>query len=208
MKTAFAIWNNRIGPVFDVARLIHIVETDNGIIIGQTEQQLRDDIPAHKALRLVELGINTLVCGAISRPLQMMFRGYGIHVIPFVAGELPEIKQAWLSGRLRPTAYAMPGCHRRTHRGHFNQGEFAMNGRGQGSGRGGGRGQGGGRGGGQGGGGRGQGGRGRGGMGGPVAGRPGGNCRCPQCGHIEPHEQGVPCMQRKCPQCGATMTRE
>lgn len=201
MKTAFAIWNNRIGPVFDVARQIHIVETDNGKIIREAEQQLRDDIPAHKALRLVELGIDMLVCGAISRPLQMMLLGYGIHVIPFVAGDLSKIKQAWLSGRLRPQAYAMPGCHRRTHRGYFNQGDFAMNGRGQG---GGGRGQGGG----QGGGGRGQGGRGRGGMGGPVAGGPGGNCRCPQCGHTEPHELGLPCLQRKCPQCGATMTRE
>jgi len=36
----------------------------------------------------------------------------------------------------------------------------------------------------------------------------GGFCVCPQCGKKEPHQQGVPCFQRKCPECGANMIRE
>lgn len=35
-----------------------------------------------------------------------------------------------------------------------------------------------------------------------------GVCVCPQCGHRESHERGVPCMQKKCAQCGAVMTRQ
>ena len=31
---------------------------------------------------------------------------------------------------------------------------------------------------------------------------------CTKCGHREPHERGVPCMQKKCPQCGSTLIRE
>jgi hypothetical protein len=77
-----------------------------------------------------------------------------------------------------------------------------MNGRNQGGrGTGGGQGQGGGMGQGQGGGGRGR-------MGGPSAGGAVGTCRCPQCGHTQPHERGVPCTQVKCPQCGTSMFRE
>jgi hypothetical protein len=37
---------------------------------------------------------------------------------------------------------------------------------------------------------------------------PGGECICPKCGHILPHQQGVPCIQVQCPSCGTSMTRK
>jgi len=49
------------------------------------------------------------------------------------------------------------------------------------------------------------GGRGR--MGGPLSAGPDGECVCPQCGHREPHQRGVPCTERKCPSCGIAMIR-
>ena len=52
----------------------------------------------------------------------------------------------------------------------------------------------------------GRGGTGRGIGGGTVQG-PGGRCRCPNCGHTEPHQLGTPCYHRKCPKCGAPMAR-
>jgi hypothetical protein len=51
-------------------------------------------------------------------------------------------------------------------------------------------------------------GQGRGRMGGSLAGGVPGTCRCPGCGHREPHERGAPCAQKKCPKCGNVMTRE
>jgi hypothetical protein len=45
-------------------------------------------------------------------------------------------------------------------------------------------------------------------MGGPLRAGPTGNCVCPKCGHVEPHERGNPCVERTCPQCGTTMTRQ
>ena len=53
--------------------------------------------------------------------------------------------------------------------------------------------------------GRGGGGRG---MGGPFAAGPGGNCVCPQCGKVAPHQRGVPCAKMTCPACGTAMTRQ
>jgi uncharacterized protein len=53
--------------------------------------------------------------------------------------------------------------------------------------------------------GAGRGGKGR--MGGPLAGGPGGVCKCSECGHEQPHIRGQPCAQVKCPKCKSPMTR-
>jgi len=198
MKAAFAHWENRIAPVFDIARQIRVAEAQSGRIVAETEEILAEDIPVRKALRLAELGVGTLVCGAISRPLQAMVTAYGIRVKPFVAGDLREVIQAWLNKGLDGDNFVMPGCcGRRRRRGVSDiKEEYFMNGRGRGGmGSGGGQGQG-------------RGGPGRGRMGGPLAGGAGGACLCPKCGHREPHEIGVPCMQKQCPKCGTAMTRE
>lgn len=57
------------------------------------------------------------------------------------------------------------------------------------------------------GGGKGKGpGSGRGRQGGAAAG-PEGECICPQCGHSQNHERGVPCEQVMCPKCSVAMRR-
>ena len=45
------------------------------------------------------------------------------------------------------------------------------------------------------------------GLGGGVNLGPGGECLCPNCGHQELHQLGVPCNTKKCPKCSALMTR-
>jgi len=69
-KAAFATWNDRIAAVFDVARSIQVVETEDRQIVNQTQVSLTGEIPNLKVTRLAELEIGTLVCGAISKPLQ------------------------------------------------------------------------------------------------------------------------------------------
>jgi len=203
MKAAFAVWKDRIAPVFDVARQIHLVEAEGGRIARETQEPLANDLPVQKAIRLAELGAGTLVCGAISRPLQEMVSAYGIRVIPFVAGDLREVIQVWLTGGLNWDAFAMPGCRGRwRERGRFRgmhsiyKEEYLMNGRKRG-----GRGHGGGR-------VHGRGGQRRGDMDDPISAESSWFCVCPQCGQREPHESGVPCTQRKCPKCGAAMIKK
>jgi len=221
-RAAFAVWNHRIAPVFDVAHQIHLVAVESGRVVSETKESLPEDGGAGKALRLTELGVDTLVCGAISRSMQVMVASYGIRTVPFVAGDLRQIIEAWVSGELEQKLFAMPGCCARDRgrirrRSAGEQEVQAMNGKGKGgTGIGGGRGQGrsgqggggGGQGGGRGGQGRGGGGRGLGRMGGAKAAGPTGECVCSKCGHREPHMRGVPCTQQQCPKCGASMTRE
>lgn len=207
MKAAFSCWEERIAPVFDSARQVLVAEAEAGRIVRQQRQELDMPLPLQKTLRLRELGVDVLVCGAISRPLQALVAAAGIQLIPFVSGELEDVIQAWSGGKLPASRFFMPGCWPREFRSGAGRASFQedprMNGRGQGGGGGfgGGRGMGGGM-------GRGRGGQGRGRMGGPLAAGVAGSCVCPKCGHKLAHKRGVPCVQRQCPQCGTAMVRE
>jgi len=110
MKAAFATWNQRIAPVFDVARQIHMVETESGRVIRETRRVLPEEMPIQKAQRLADMGVDTLVCGAISRAMYAIITAYGIQLIPFVAGNLAEVIHAFLDGSIENDFFAMPGC--------------------------------------------------------------------------------------------------
>jgi predicted Fe-Mo cluster-binding NifX family protein len=199
-KVAFAIWNQRIAPVFDVARTICMVTVASGQTVEKQLDFLHTGAPVVRVAHLVEQGIDTLVCGAISQSLQNMLIAKGIRVIAFVAGDFQEVYHAWLHGKLGENTFAMPGCGatRRQERHGRKQEEMHMKGqRRGGKGGGGGQGQG-----------QGQGSRRTGQGGGAMAAGPTGECICPQCGSKEVHERGVPCTQKKCAKCGAAMTRQ
>ncbi len=116
MKIAFSSWNNRIAPVFDVARQIILMEVESGRVTSKTEAELPIDNPGEKAQRLAWLGVNTLVCGAVSRFMHELISSHGITVIPFIAGDLQEVIRAWEEKRLDETSFAMPGCCTRLRR--------------------------------------------------------------------------------------------
>jgi hypothetical protein len=70
MKAAFACWENRIAPVFDTARRIHVVEVEAGRILRKSQVTLPGGPAGPEGAPSGEAGIGTLVCGAISGPLQ------------------------------------------------------------------------------------------------------------------------------------------
>jgi predicted Fe-Mo cluster-binding NifX family protein len=110
MRVAFAAWNDRIAPVFDVTRRVHVVDTAGRRVVRESEEPLDDETTAGRAARLSELGIDALVCGAISRPQEAFLQAYGVAVVPFVTGDLGEVVDAWGAGTLGSGAFAMPGC--------------------------------------------------------------------------------------------------
>jgi hypothetical protein len=210
MKAAFTVWNDRIAPLFDVARQIYVVESDDGHIIDQQRVALGSDVPAVKPGSSLKWASAPWSVEQSPVRCKAWSTAYGIELVSFINGDLQAVVDAWQNNALSGSAFLMPGCRGRGGRPFLerpfdNQEEEMMNtnfasSRGQGRG-------------------QGRGGRGRGGQGGagpgpkaPEHGRPGAvvddACVCSKCGHQEPHQRGVPCMTRVCPKCGAAMGRQ
>lgn len=112
MRIAVPVWNGRVSPVFDVAERMLVVDTDGCAKTAQREESIPSD-PFGKPQRLAGLGIEVLLCGAVSRPLAAMLESQGIRVVSFLAGSAEEVVDAYLEGRLSDSSYWMPGCCRR-----------------------------------------------------------------------------------------------
>ena len=109
-RVAIPVWQGRVSPVFDTAGQLLIADVDGASVVARTQAPLGEAMLPRRARRLTELGVDALVCGAISRPLLGMLTGTGIVVVPWIAGNVDEVLGAYLNGQLRDPRFMMPGC--------------------------------------------------------------------------------------------------
>lgn len=133
MKVAIPVWQGRVSPVFDVAGQLLLVETTAGAERSRREQVLTEEDAARRADRLAGLGVETLICGAISGPLESLLADRGITVVSRVCGNVDDVLAAFRSGSLGGEQFAMPGCCGRARR--FQRGSCRRRHRGAGPGR-------------------------------------------------------------------------
>lgn len=111
MLLAVTTWNERVAPVFDVARSVHLVELDAHGIVREEDGALPAVEAPGKVAALVARGVTVLICGAITRDTECLARDSGMEVVPFVAGGVEEVVAAWRSNTLGRPELRMPGCH-------------------------------------------------------------------------------------------------
>jgi predicted Fe-Mo cluster-binding NifX family protein len=110
MKVAVPISRGRISPVFDVAERLLVVRIEDGREVDRHEERITETAASRRAVCLAELGVDVLVCGAVSRPLEAMIAASGIQMIPWRCGPVEQVLDALMSRQLTEEAYAMPGC--------------------------------------------------------------------------------------------------
>jgi predicted Fe-Mo cluster-binding NifX family protein len=116
MKVALPIWNSRISPVFDTAERMLIVDIQGDSVTGSEEYQIHNVFPPLRSRELRDVGVDVLICGAISNPLAGMIDDAGIRLLPWVSGEVDEVLDAFRRGQLTDSRYFMPGCRGRRRR--------------------------------------------------------------------------------------------
>ncbi len=110
MKVAVPQWQGRVSPVFDVAGQLLVVELVDGRAVAREEKPFRMTGFDERVQYLVDLGIDTLICGAVSQPLETLVAERGIRVLARVCGDVDEILRAFCAGTLEEDRFAMPGC--------------------------------------------------------------------------------------------------
>jgi len=111
MKVALSVWRGRVAPVFDVSRELLCLDVVEQCVVALSTVPVSEESSRERVLVL--LGIETLICGAISAIYAQILEAQGIEVIPFVAGDVDEVISAFLDGELPSSRLAMPGCRDR-----------------------------------------------------------------------------------------------
>lgn len=109
MKIAIPIWNDRISPVLDTASRLLIVEVNNQGERSRFEIYLDERDLSRRCLRIQDMEVDILICGALSRPLSRMLMASGIDVIPEISGKVEQVLMSYLQGNLFRSKFLMPG---------------------------------------------------------------------------------------------------
>ncbi len=110
MVIAIPNCQGRVSPVFDVATRLTVVRLKGQAELERREVTLVEALPAGLARSVVELGVDVLICGAISRMLQVTLVHAGLRVVPRICGEVEAVLGAWRAGTLGTPEFQMPGC--------------------------------------------------------------------------------------------------
>lgn len=123
MKTkriALPVWTEYICPVLDFARSILVVD------MVDAKEQSRESFPCSPsppiwlANRMSELGVEIIICGALSYELLRLLQMKNIKIIPYIQGNVHEVLNAYWAGILSLPKFRLPGMPStwRGHHGH------------------------------------------------------------------------------------------
>jgi predicted Fe-Mo cluster-binding NifX family protein len=100
----------RVSPVFDVAARLVLVRLKGEAELERKEAVLFEKQPDGIVRSLVDLGVEVLVCGAISARLAAGLARAGIWVVSHICGPVEAVVAAYRTGTLNSSEFIMPGC--------------------------------------------------------------------------------------------------
>ncbi|MBN2031888.1 MAG: NifB/NifX family molybdenum-iron cluster-binding protein [Deltaproteobacteria bacterium] len=112
MKLAIPVWENKVSPVLDTASRLLVVEVKEDGDLSRFEIFLDERDLSRRCLRIKGIGVDTLICGAVTRHFSDMLKASGIDIIPGISGQPDEVLSACFEGRLAHDKYLMPGWSR------------------------------------------------------------------------------------------------
>jgi predicted Fe-Mo cluster-binding NifX family protein len=109
LRIAIPVWEGRVSPVLDVAENLLLVEVDAGHEVSRNSERFDPCLLPQRARRFSGLGVDIVICGAISRPLAEMLSASGITVLPCIIGEVEDVLRSYLDDGVPDSRFFMPG---------------------------------------------------------------------------------------------------
>jgi len=113
MRIALPIWEDKISPVLDTASRLLILETMDQKKFSRKEAALEEKEISRRCFRIRKLGVDLLICGAVSRSFSDLLQASGVNIIPGISGAVEDILDAYFKGNLNQPKFLMPGYQRK-----------------------------------------------------------------------------------------------
>jgi predicted Fe-Mo cluster-binding NifX family protein len=109
MKVAVTVWEDTVSTVCDFSSRLLVFDVMGDQVKNRSFIPFETRILPERVNRLEALGVEVLLCGAISRPLERMIRASGVKVISCLRGSIDEIIRAYMDGGLPDACFTLPG---------------------------------------------------------------------------------------------------
>jgi predicted Fe-Mo cluster-binding NifX family protein len=110
MKIAVPYWEGKISPVLDTSAKLLILEFEGDKELSRYEIPLPESDLGRRCNRILQSGVEVLICGAISRPFHRLLTAARVDVIPWISGQVEEVIPAYFGRTLNRGKFLMPGC--------------------------------------------------------------------------------------------------
>lgn len=91
MKVGVTVWEDRISPVFDAARMLLVAEVESCTLVGREFLPCRPERIGEFVRLLRNKGVEEVICGAISQEPAGLLEANEIHLISFIAGRVDTV---------------------------------------------------------------------------------------------------------------------
>lgn len=96
--------------MFDAASRILLVDIDKGREVRRNKRALLQWGALARARYVSQCGVQVLICGVISWPLENALVSMGVQVLACTCGPIEDVINAFLNDKLAEKEFIMPGC--------------------------------------------------------------------------------------------------
>jgi predicted Fe-Mo cluster-binding NifX family protein len=102
VKIAIPRFGEAVAPCFEYSATIAIFTVEDGKVVSQRDFTLQSQQEFDRVRLLRDQGVNTLICGGVQDRFEDVIKALGIQVISWVSGDVENLIDQFLRGKLTP----------------------------------------------------------------------------------------------------------